>query len=321
MQIASIFEPVEEDLLKVEEELEAATRVDFPWMAEMLEHILGGGGKRARPALTLLASKFYEYNPELLIPVATAIELVHTATLVHDDTIDKSPQRRGRDTINKLWGDSAAVLLGDYLFASADYLISTVGNTRVAAIAAQTVKTISIGEMRQTFTAYELEQTREQYYERIGCKTASLFSTAAESGAVLSQAPEEAIGALRSYGYELGMAFQVVDDILDFIGDESVMGKPVGSDLVQGTLTLPAMLLLERYPGDNPVKRIFDRRGNMEDVKLAIEIVRNSSIVDDCYETAREFSARACRALEKLPEGVIRKSLSGLTEYLLERSS
>jgi octaprenyl-diphosphate synthase len=253
--------------------------------------------------------------------VATAIEIIHTATLVHDDTIDKSPQRRGRDTINKLWGDSAAVLLGDYLFASADYLISAVGNVRIASTAAQTVKTISTGELRQAFAAYKLKQTREQYYQRIGCKTASLFSTATESGAVLSQAPEEAIEALKSYGYELGMAFQVVDDILDFIGDEKVMGKPVGSDLLQGTLTLPAMLLLERYTEDNPVERIFNRGGNGEDVKLAIEMVRSSSIVDDCYETAREFSSRACRVLEKLPKGVIRRSLSDLVEYLLERKS
>jgi geranylgeranyl pyrophosphate synthase len=321
LQIASIFEPVQEDLLKVEQGLKAITRVDFPWTAEMLKHVLGDGGKRIRPALTLLAGKLYNYDSKLLIPMAIAVELTHTATLIHDDAIDKSPIRRGKDTINKLWGDTAAVLLGDYLFAAAAYLASTTGNSRIASISAQTVETISAGELRQSFNAYKLKQTRNEYFQRIGCKTASLFSMATECGAILSQTPEEAIKALKNYGYELGMAFQVVDDILDFIGDEGIMGKPVGSDLLQGTLTLPAMLLLERYPEDNPVESIFSHKGNGEDLKLALEMVRNSSIVDDCYKTAREFSSRACHALKGLPPGLIHSSLSDLAEYLLERKS
>ena len=149
------------------------------------------------------------------------------------------------------------MLFGDYLFAKSGEFAATTGNLRVIMLFIQTLRIISSGELNQTFNAFNLEQTRDHYLQRIARKTASLFAMATESGAILSQAPEESVRILREYGYNLGVAFQIVDDILDFIGTEEEMGKPIGSDLAQGTLTLPAMLLLERYPEDNPVKEIF----------------------------------------------------------------
>lgn len=319
MTITSIYQPIEQGLSVVEENLKTFTRANLPWMREPLKHILESGGKRIRPALTLLAGKFYHYNLEQLIPIATAIELFHTATLVHDDAVDASAMRRGRPTVNTLWGDGIAVLLGDYLFSNSAYIVYTVGDLRVMKLFSQTLITISSGQLRQLFSAYDWRQSRQDYYEQIASKTASLLSTAAEAGALLSEAPEEAVEALKTYGHDLGMAFQIVDDILDFIGDEEEMGKPIGSDLVEGTLTLPAILLIENYPQDNPIRELFQKRGDRAEVQRVIEMVRNSPIVEECYRIAADFSAQACRALDGLPDHACRRALLDLAHYLIER--
>jgi len=303
----------------VEENLKTFTRANLPWMREPLKHILESGGKRIRPALTLLAGKFYHYNLEQLIPIATAIELFHTATLVHDDAVDASAMRRGKPTVNSLWGDGIAVLLGDYLFSNSAYIVYTVGDLRVMKLFSQTLITISSGQLRQLFSAYDWRQSRQDYYEQIGSKTASLLSASTEAGALLSEAPEEAVEALKTYGHDLGMAFQIVDDILDFIGDEEEMGKPIGSDLVEGTLTLPAILLIENYPQDNPIRELFQKRGDRAEVQRVIEMVRNSPIVEECYRIAADFSAQACRALDGLPDHACRRALLDLAHYLIER--
>ena len=282
MELSTIYAPIQEDLVKVENELESVSKVGFSWLAELLNYSLSNSGKGIRPALTLLSGKFYHYNLDTILPMATAVEVLHIATLVHDDAIDKSSVRRGKPTLYKLWGEDKAVLLGDYLFAKAGELTATTQNLRAIKLFAQTLRTISTGELAQTFTAFNLEQTYEQYIQRISHKTAALFVLATESGGALSEAPEQSIKILNEYGYNLGIAFQIVDDILDFIGTEEEMGKPTGSDLAQGTLTLPAMLILERYPEDNPVKSLFqNKQDKQENIKLAIELVRNSSVVDE----------------------------------------
>ncbi|TET40669.1 MAG: polyprenyl synthetase family protein [Dehalococcoidia bacterium] len=319
MLISSIYEPVQQGMAEMEERLKAAGKVDLPWMAEPLRYVLEGGGKRLRPALTLLAGRFYHYNPEQLIPMATAIELFHTATLVHDDAVDKSLVRRGRPTVNSLWGEGIAVLLGDYLFANSSELICSTGNLRVVRLFAQMLMNISSGQLRQFMSAYDWRQDREDYYQQISSKTASLFSTATEAGAILSEAPEEGVEALGTYGHGLGMAFQIVDDILDFIGEEEEMGKPVGSDLLQGTLTLPAILLMEQYPDDALLREIFEKRGDRAGMQRVIEMIRNSSIVQECYKIAADFCSRACHALEVLPEKDCRSSLLDLADYVIER--
>lgn len=319
LTIASIYEPIQPGLRMVEESLKEFCKADLPWMTEPLKHALETGGKRIRPALTLLAGKFHQYDLERLIPMATAIELFHNATLVHDDAVDKSSLRRGKPTVSSLWGDGVALLLGDYLFSSSSDLACSTGNLRVVRLFAQTFVKMSAGQLRELLSAYNWRQNRQDYYERIDSKTASLFSLSTEAGAILSQAPEEAVEALKNYGHNLGMAFQIVDDILDIIGDEAELGKPVGSDLLQGTLTLPAILLMENHPGDNPLREVFEKRGDRAEVERVIEMIRNSPIVEECYRIAAAFSAHACRALEGLPENPCRRSLLDLADFLIAR--
>jgi geranylgeranyl pyrophosphate synthase len=321
LELNRIYQPVQEDLTRVKDNLRSIVSVDFPWLSEQLNLVVRGGGKGIRPALTLLAGGFYHYDLQYLLPMAVSVELMHTATLVHDDAIDKSTVRRGQPTIYKIWGEEPAVLLGDYLFAKAGEFVSDTQSPRVIKLFSQTLATISSGELNQLMDAFQLEQSREQYLQRISGKTASLFSLATESGAILSQAAEPAIEALKAYGHNLGIAFQIVDDILDFTGKEEYLGKPIGADLAQGTLTLPAMLLLERHPRDNPVKRLFEGGDRQENIEKAIEQIRDSSIVDGCYAVAGEYCARACQDLADLPENARRQALTDLTEYVLSRKS
>ncbi|MFC1957472.1 polyprenyl synthetase family protein [Chloroflexota bacterium] len=321
MELNTIYEPVKGDLTKVEDALKSVSLVDFNHLSELLAYSLKSNGKRIRPALTLLAGKFYDYNLDRLLPMATAVEIMHTATLVHDDAIDNSSVRRGRPTVNELWSDEKAVLLGDYLFAEAGALTATTHNLRVIKLFATTLKTISSGELNQAFNSFNLKQERSQYFQRVAKKTAALFSMATESGAVLSQAPEESIQILIDYGHNLGIAFQIVDDILDFTGTEKEIGKPIGSDLAQGTLTLPALLLLEYYPEENLVKRIFSNKDELtkDNIKLAIELVCNSSIIQECYKIASEYCAKARQNLKLLPENSSRRSLIELTDFIVSR--
>ena len=319
MSLSTIYQPINEDLTKVDDWLSSATEVNFPWLAKLLGYSLQGGGKRIRPALTLLSGKFYNYDLNSLLPMALAVELLHTATLVHDDAIDKSVVRRGRPTVNEVWSEDKAILLGDYLFAKAGECAADTQNLRTVKLFAQTLQIISAGEINQAFNAFNLEQTRQPYIDRISCKTASLFSLATESGAILSQAPEKSTEVLKEYGHNLGIAFQIIDDILDFTSTEEEMGKPIGSDLAQGTLTLPAMLILERYPEDNPVKRVFQNIDKQENIKQALELANNSSIIQECLQVATDYCTKACQNLGLLPDNASRRALSELADYVVER--
>ncbi len=320
LKLSDIYGPVQEDLARVEDKLRSLSRVDPPELAMLLDYSLPSSGKRLRPILTLLSGQFYDYNLGLLLPMAAAVELLHTATLIHDDAIDNSVTRRGRPTVFKVWGAEKAVLLGDYLFAEAGALTAITNNLRVIKLFAQTLKTISTGELNQAFNSFNLSQGREEYFLRVARKTASLFAMSTESGSALSGAPEKSVQILIDYGYNLGVAFQVVDDILDFVSTEEEMGKPVGSDLGQGTLTLPAMLLLERYPENNPVRVIFEKRvADRASIEKAIQMVRDSTIIDDCYKVASEYIARARRDLHLLPDRPARQSFLNIAEYVLSR--
>ena len=319
MELNQIYTPINADLVKLEGNLGAICQVDFPWLSQLLSQSLGTSGKRIRPALTFLCAKFNIYQLDLLLHMAAAIELMHTATLVHDDAIDKSETRRGKPTIYKLWGVDPAVLLGDYLFAKAGVEVSDTQSVRAFRIFSQTLMTISRGELNQAQNAFNLKQSRETYFQRIYGKTASLFCLSTESGGILSQSPESTIEVLWSYGRNLGLAFQIVDDILDFIGTEQELGKPAGSDLAQGTLTLPALILNERYPQDNPVKRLFQDHQKVENIKLAIEQIRHSTIVDECYQVARQYCDEACRQIKSLSDCPARQSLIDLAGFVVIR--
>jgi octaprenyl-diphosphate synthase len=319
--VKELYGPVQADLQRVEEQLENVTRVDdHPALAEMLRLVLSGSGKRLRPGIALLAGTFGNYRLDLLVPLASSIELLHTATLVHDDVIDKADTRRNRQTASAVYDNGPAVMLGDYMFAHAAELVARTGNIRVIQLFAATLMKLASGEIDQDLSAYDARGTLKNYFVRIGGKTASLFAAAGEGGAAVVEAPEDHIQAMRGYADNLGMAFQIVDDILDFTGDEAEMGKPVGSDLMQGTLTLPSLLLMERQPDDNPVIRLFARPQNGS-LESAIAAIRDSDIVDESYTIARRFRDDAESALAPLPQTESRASLVTVLDYVLERTS
>ena len=317
MSIGSIFKPVQPEMAQVEDRLDEVAGTAPLEMIDQLKHALKDGGKRIRPALTLLTGKFYKYNLDLLLPMATGVELLHTATLIHDDTIDDSQLRRGKASIKHRWGNSNAVLLGDYLFATSAGMVAETRNIRVIKLFAQTLMTICTGEIEESTSIFN--KSRERYFQTIGDKTASLFAAATESGAVLSKAPEDVVQSLKSYGYNLGMSFQIVDDLLDFVGQKETLGKPVASDLSKGIFTLPVILLFER-PENNEVREAFEkdsRRGT----KQLMEMVYNSSVLDEGYRIAQDFTSRACSALERLPRNTVYNSLTDLAGYVTERKS
>jgi octaprenyl-diphosphate synthase len=320
LELNQIYAPIQDDLNRVRDTLRSISQIEYKWLSEQLSHVVREIGKGIRPALTLLSGKSYNYNITYLLPMAVSVELMHTATLVHDDAIDKALTRRGQATINSVWGNEIAILMGDYLFAKAGEFVADTQTPRVIKLFSQTLGTISSGEIVQFRAAFNPDQTREDYFRRIYRKTASLFSLATQSGAILSQAPEESVAIMKEYGDNLGIAFQIVDDILDFISTEEAMGKPVGSDLTQGTLTLPAMMLMERYPDDNPVKRMFETR-DKKNVVEAIEMVRNSTIIKDCYKIASEYCNKACEDLKSLPKTVSRQSLFDLADYVIKQGT
>ncbi len=319
MNLETILSPVRNEMPLVTESLEQVAAVDLPQFAEVIKQAIGSLGKGVRPALTLLSGKFNHYNLEHLVPMATAVELLHTASLVHDDTIDKSPLRRGLPTLYSILGDNAAIMAGDYLFAKSAELAAMPGNLRVVRLFARTLMALAQGEMEETLTVYNWQQTRDDYFRRIDGKTAALFSMATESGAILSDSPEEEIQALKAYGHYLGLAFQVVDDLLDFTGDEATMGKPVGEDLLHGVLTLPTLLYLEQRPEDNPIKIGFESKGEGPHLSQAIAEIRDSSLIEESFGVARDLVEKARESLKPLSANESKQAMLDLANYVFER--
>ncbi|MDM8000582.1 MAG: polyprenyl synthetase family protein, partial [Dehalococcoidia bacterium] len=237
-----------------------------------------------------------------LVSMALGFELLHTATLVHDDTIDNAATRRGRWTVNRLWGNSAAVLLGDYLCGCSAFVIARTGNLRAMSIFSRALSDVCGGAIAEHVGG--TVNTREEYFATISRKTASLFSAATESGAVLSHAPDRAVRAIRSYGYNLGMAFQTIDDIHDY-----------RSDISRGNVTLPGILLLEE-PQNRWVAEALQKDAPTG-LGILVEMIEDSAVLDDCYRFAEEFCSRARCALERLPYGPVRDSLGNLVVYIL----
>ncbi len=319
---AAIYAPVLDGLESVDAKLRglASQASAAPEdLRPLLDYVAETGGKRIRPAVTLLASHSYQHDPEKLVLMASAVELLHLATLIHDDTVDDSSTRRGRATVSNVWGHHVSVLFGDYVFATSATFVCDTENMRIMRRFSETIMELASGELIEYFGAYDPLQARELYDDRIYRKTASLFCTAGESGAVLAGAPEDEVQAMRRYAYNIGMAFQVGDDLLDFQGDESSMGKPVGSDLLNGVLTLPTILLMERYPDENPVAAFFQDKDNPDKLQRVLDMINNSSIVADCQNVVREYCNRASAELQALPQGEARQSLDALAEYVCER--
>ncbi|MEO6397671.1 MAG: polyprenyl synthetase family protein [Tepidiformaceae bacterium] len=318
----SLYGPVAEDMVLVEDLLESTKRADLAPLKRMLDHALGARGKRMRPALVLLAGNLGNYDLNKLVPLGTAIELLHTASLVHDDVVDGAESRRGRATTNSVFDNAITVLLGDYIFANAAEMVTRTGSLHVTRLFALALMKMTSGELDQDAAAFDVGKDIQNYLARIGGKTASLFAVATEGGASLGNSSDDVIDAMRVYGWSLGMAFQIVDDILDFTGDEAVMGKPVGSDLREGTITLPGLLLLERYPIDNPIKKFFTAKRSREDrLQEAIGMVRSTEVLEVSMEMARDYVRRATDSLSLLPESPAKRCLADLGQYVLDRES
>ena len=335
----SIYAPVQAELRQVEEKLRNLANAEAPHMQPLLDYVTDAGGKRVRPAITLLASKIPgylprrngqqaavgetdeegEFDPEKPVLMASAVELLHLATLIHDDTVDESPLRRGRATVGNVWGQHVAVLFGDYVFATSATFVCDTRNIRVVRRFSETIMELASGELLEFFNTFNYEKARELYKDRIYRKTASLFCTAAESGALLGGGDETQAQALRRYGYNIGMAFQIGDDLLDVQGDPTSLGKPVGADLIHGVLTLPTIMLLERYPDDNPVAALFQDPEQDGRLRQALEMINNSTIIGDCEGVVQDYCDQAIAELMPLPDNEARSSLLDLASYVRER--
>ncbi|MGB3906628.1 MAG: polyprenyl synthetase family protein [Anaerolineae bacterium] len=320
MKILSLFEPIRAELEVVEERLHQAVEVEDHQLREILRYLLDSGGKRIRPALVVLASKFHDSDIEQVLPLAASVELLHTATLVHDDLLDGSVLRRGNPTLNANLSTGAVILVGDYLFARAADLAAATDSVPVVSIFARTLMTICSGELKQAFDQDGWRRTKEDYYQGTYSKTASLFAASTEAGALLSGASPPTVQALRDYGHNLGMAFQIVDDILDFTGDERELGKPIGSDLRQGTITLPLLLFLETHPEVDILPSIFEEDGGREErIVSLVDMVSDSSATGSAREAAERFTVESKEAIQDLSPNEYRQVMLDLADYLLER--
>ena len=319
MQALTLLEMVHADLGRVEAKMRSIGAGAYQPLAEAFFNLLSSGGKRLRPALAFAAFGFFhESASERAVAMASAIEMLHTATLVHDDLIDGALVRRGVTTLNSVWNKGATVLAGDYLFARAAGFAAETENVRVIQLFAETLRVICEGELRQLLSSRQWRQPQETYYQRIFAKTASLFAAATQSGAILAGAPPEQEQALYDFGHHLGMAFQIVDDVLDYSGDEAKLGKPVGGDLRQGIVTLPLFHFLRTHPGPDAVIAALDG-GESDAIAEVVNRVRTSEAIEQAMVEARDFTARAKAVLARLPSSPFQAALAELADYGLAR--
>ncbi len=290
-----------------------------PDLRAALEHLLASGGKRIRPTLGLLVGNMLGGNPDTLVTLGAAVELLHTATLVHDDLIDGALLRRGAETLNARWSSAATVLTGDFLFARAAKLAAETDHLPLMRLFADTLAVIVNGELTQLFSARGIIN-RDNYYQRIYAKTASLFEMCARAAAMVSTDDENTIEFMRRFGYELGMAFQIVDDLLDFTGEQAMVGKPIGSDLLQGLVTLPAIYYAEMYP-DNPDVRSLAAGGwgDHERMERLVQSIRGSEAIQKAMREAELSIDHAIACLEPFDDSEERSALEDLARYVVDR--
>jgi len=315
----AFFDPVLERIQEVEARMLRQSDNHHAELIAALRHLIGSGGKRIRVALTLLTGGMLQADPDRLVTLAAAIEMLHTATLVHDDLIDGSLMRRGRPTLNSRWSPAATVLTGDFIFARAAKLASDVESIVINQLFAETLGTIVNGEISQLFDKRVMINFAE-YQKRIFAKTASLFETATKSAGLLSSLDENSIEQARQFGYGLGMAFQVVDDILDFTGDPSQVGKPVASDLRQGVITLPAIIYHQNHPEDALLPGIIIDDTGEDAILRLVDKIRNSGAIELAFEEAQKYIDLSLQALASFRDCQEKESLHDLALYILSRS-
>jgi geranylgeranyl pyrophosphate synthase len=316
----TFFTSVQDQLRFVEQRIrEQAGEEHHPDLRSALEHLLSAGGKRIRPSLGLLVGNMLGAPEEKLITLGASVELLHTATLVHDDLIDGALLRRGMPTLNARWSPAATVLTGDFLFARAAKLAAETDYLPLMKLFSETLAIIVNGELTQMFSARGVIN-RPNYYERIYAKTASLFEMSALAAAMVATEDEGTRESMKAFGYEVGMAFQIVDDILDFTGDQSTVGKPIGSDLLNGLVTLPAIYFAEANPRNEDVVSLPE--GGWKDtarVQRLVDTIRQSFAIAQSLEEARQAINRALVALEDAPASPEKDALEDLAKFIVDR--
>ncbi|WP_170372288.1 polyprenyl synthetase family protein [Ruegeria arenilitoris] len=295
-----------------------------PRIPEVTAHLVEAGGKRLRPMLTLAAARLFGYGGDHHIRLAATVEFIHTATLLHDDVVDESAQRRGRPTANLLWDNKSSVLVGDYLFSRSFQLMVETGSLRVLDILANASATIAEGEVLQMTAATDLRTDEAVYLQVVRGKTAALFSAATEVGGVIAGASEEQVRALFAYGDALGIAFQIADDLLDYQGDSKATGKNVGDDFRERKLTLPVIKAVARATPDERAfweRTIEKGRQQDGDLDLALNLMRKYGTLEETRKDALAWAAKAKTALTALPDHELRDLLGDLADYVVSRLS
>lgn len=315
------YQPVQNDFSAVNKLIVEQLHSDVGLVENIGQYLVEAGGKRLRPLLVLLASRALGYQGEQHLKLAAIIEFIHTATLLHDDVVDVSNLRRGRLTANAKWGNAPSVLVGDFLYSRAFQLMVELGEMQVMRILADTTNIISEGEVQQLVNARNPEIGESAYFDVIHKKTAILFASAAESAAVLAQADDARREAFRLYGYHIGMAFQLVDDLLDYSGDSESMGKNLGDDLAEGKPTLPLIVAMERASrGDAEVIANALRNGSTEQLHQIVQIVRDNGGLNYTSDCAREHVDSALKQLSSADDSPYLKAMRDLAEFAVARN-
>jgi octaprenyl-diphosphate synthase len=324
LSIREVFELVRPELQRVEEEfgLQAASGVRP--ITEIGQYLQEGGGKRLRPALVLLSSKLCGYEGLSSIRLGVVVEMIHTATLVHDDVIDQADTRRGRPSTNSRWGNHMSVLAGDWLYMQAFHIALAERNFRILDVLVRLTQVMVEGELLQLTCLRKLTVTEEEYLELTYRKTACLFSACLRLGALLGGKSENEETRLGLYGINLGLAFQLIDDVLDFTSSEEVLGKPIGNDLREGKLTLPLIYLLQRCTPDEArkVSQVLEE-GGFQSVQFAeiLDLIEHYGTLQAAREKAQEFSDKARSFLEGFPSSPYKDALRSLPDFILDRES
>jgi octaprenyl-diphosphate synthase len=320
--LAQIFEPIRDDLEAVEREFVRHIQSRVALIPEMGRYIQKSGGKRVRPAVLLMAARLAGYQGDRAVLYASVVEFIHTATLVHDDIIDGADLRRGRLAVHSRWGNDITVLLGDYLYIKSMAMALTQDSLEIIRLLCDVTLRMIEGELYQLTKAGDVDIEEEEHFEIIRRKTAFLFGGCAQIGGLLGGVTPERESALREYGFNLGVAFQLVDDMLDYTADQAALGKPVGGDLREGKVTLPIIFLLRR--GGDEADRLIrtvvqDRAVSQDQWREILRLLREHRVIDVAYERAVEYANRAKGCLSAFPAGRERDALMALPDYVLAR--
>ncbi len=322
MTTNKMFYVIKRDLASLEKLLYETVESPVDLITQIGHHLIESGGKRIRPALYLLATKCAEDVPkESVMPMAMALEMIHTASLVHDDVLDNASTRRGSVTANAKWGNNIAVLTGDYLFSKAFASIAKNDyGPQIHERLAMIICDLSEGEILQNHFGYRIPESLDIYYDRIAKKTANFIAASCEIGALVAKLPDDYVKALREYGYCIGMAFQIVDDILDLTSDSKKIGKPAGNDILQGVITIPVIYAYNTSTHAAELKSIIENRNmTKEELLRAVTIVRESGGIDFAKEKVTEFLSRAH---EVLPDGLpksVKRSFDEIADFIGNR--